>query len=566
MRYPPGSFAGLCLIAALAACQRTPPPPPAADGYDESAGADARRIESDLRFLADDLLEGREAGTRGYDLAALYVAERLRAIGLRPAGDDGRYFQRVPMLRAKRVDGGGSLVVRRDGAATALKFREQFLPQLNFDRGDARVSGAAVFVGQAVHAPELQHDDFAGVEVRGKIAVLLHGAPPRFDTDRRAFYSSFREKFAALVERGAVGAVIVSSDDEEKRQPWARGAENWARPGMRLRDADGRALDTFPQLQVIAQVSAASAGALLDSGGRTAAALFRDAREGKLRGFALPGTIELSAQTRIEPAESRNVVAVLPGTDAALKREHVLFSAHLDHIGIGAPVQGDAIYNGALDNALGVAIMLEAAQQLARSDNPPKRSLLFVAVTAEEKGLLGAEWYARHPTVPRDSLVANINMDMPVLLVPTRDVVPIGVEHSSLQAVLDRAADEVGVSLSPDPSPQESVFIRSDQFAFIRAGVPAVYLTGGVQAQQSGVDAGRHQRDFLRERYHQPGDDASQPIQYGDAARLARLNARIGQSIADAPQRPSWNAGDFFGQRFGGLDARASSTGAAATR
>lgn len=565
MRHSPfRSVVGLCLIATLAACQRAAPPAP--DGYDESAGADARRIESDLRFLADDLLEGREAGTRGYDLAALYVAERLRAIGLRPAGDDGRYFQRVPLLRAKRVDGGGSLVIRRDGAATALKFREQFLPQLNFDRGDARVSAAAVFVGQAVRAPELEQDDFAGVEVRGKIAVLFHGAPPRFDTDRRAFYSSFREKFAALVERGAIGAVIVSTDDEEKRQPWARGAENWARPGMRLRDADGRPLDTFPQLQVIAQVSAASAGALLDSGGHTAAALFRDAREGKLRGFELPGTIELSAQTRIEPAESRNVVAVLPGTDAALKREHVLFSAHLDHIGIGAPVQGDAIYNGALDNALGVAIMLEAAQQLARSDSPPKRSLLFVAVTAEEKGLLGAEWYARHPTVPRDSLVANINMDMPVLLVPTRDVVPIGVEHSSLQAVLERAADEVGVSLSPDPSPQESVFIRSDQFAFIRAGVPAVYLTGGVRAQQSGIDAGKYQRDFLRERYHQPGDDANQPIQYGDAARLARLNARIGQSIADAPQRPSWNAGDFFGQRFGGLDARASSTGAAATR
>lgn len=567
MRYSPfWSVVGLCLIATLAACQRAAPPPPAPDGFDESAGADARRIESDLRFLADDLLEGREAGTRGYDLAALYVAERLRAIGLRPAGDDGRYFQRVPLLRAKRVDGGGSLVIRRDGAATALKFREQFLPQLNFDRGDARVTAAAVFVGQAVRAPELKQDDFAGLDLRGKIAVLFHGAPPRFDTDRRAFYSSFREKFAALVERGAIGAVIVSTDDEEKRQPWARGAENWARPGMRLRDADGRPLDTFPQLQVIAQVSAASAGALLDGGGHTAAALFRDAREGKLRGFELPGTIELSAQTRIEPAESRNVVAVLPGTDAALKREHVLFSAHLDHIGIGAPVQGDAIYNGALDNALGVAIMLEAAQQLARSKTPPKRSLLFVAVTAEEKGLLGAEWYARHPTVPRDSLVANVNMDMPVLLVPTRDVVPIGVEHSSLQAVLDRAADEVGVSLSPDPSPQESVFIRSDQFAFIRAGVPAVYLTGGVKAQQSGVDAGKHQRDFLSERYHQPGDDTSQPIQYGDAARLARLNARIGQSIADAPQRPSWNAGDFFGERFGGLDARASSTGAAATR
>lgn len=550
--------AALCLSAA---CQRDAPPPPA-DAYDPAAGADARRIEADLRFLADDLLEGRETGTRGYDLAALYVAQRLRAIGLRPAGDDGSYFQRVPLLRAQRVDGGGSLVVRRPAATAALQYREQFLPQLDFDRAQARIAAPAVFVGQAVHAPELDHDDFAGLDLRGKIAVVLHGAPARFDTDRRAFYSSMREKFAALVARGAVGAVIVSTDDEEKRQPWARGAQNWARPGMRLRDADGRAIDTFPQLRVIANVSAAAAPLLLDAGGRTAQQVFRDAREGSLRGYDLPGTLELSSLTRIAPAQSRNVVAVQPGADPALAREHVLFSAHLDHVGIGAPVRGDAIYNGALDNALGVAILLEAAQQLARASSPPRRSLLFLAVTGEEKGLLGAQWYARHPGVAADSIVANVNMDMPVLLTPTRDAIPVGVEHSSLQATLERAAGEVGLRLSPDPNPEESVFIRSDQYAFIRAGIPAVYLTGGVQAQTAGVDGGAVLGEFLRERYHQPGDDASQPIQYADAARLARLNARIGQLIADDPRRPRWNRGDFFGERFARPAAAAARTAA----
>ncbi len=546
--------AGMALALLLAACQRPAPLPPA-DGFDATASAHARRIEADVRFLADDLLEGREAGTRGFDLAALYVAQRLRAIGLRPAGDDGGYFQRVPLLRASREDGGGSVVVQRDTGTVELKFREQFLPQLDFDRTQSQVTAPAVFVGQAVHAPELDHDDFIGLDLRGKIAVLMHGAPRRFDTDRRAFYSSFREKFRALVERGAVGAVIVATQDEEKRQPWARGAQNWARPGMRLRGSDGRAIDTFPQLAVVANVSAASADAVLTAGGHSAAELFRDAREGTLRGFDLPGTITLSARNRIEQTQSRNVVALLPGTDAALKREHVVFSAHLDHLGIGAPVKGDAIYNGALDNALGVAIMLETAQQLALAKTPPKRSLLFVAVTAEEKGLLGAEWFARNPSVPRDSLVANINMDMPVMRVPTRDVVPIGVEHSSLQAVLDQAAAEVGVDLTPDPSPEESIFIRSDQYAFIRTGVPAVYLTGGMVARDAGIDARQQFRAFLADHYHQPDDDAEQPIQYADAARLAQLNARIGQLIADAPQRPRWNPGDFFGQRFGGLDA-----------
>lgn len=546
--------AAVALALLLAACQRPAPLPPA-DGFDATASAHARRIEADVRFLADDLLEGREAGTRGFDLAALYVAQRLRAIGLRPAGDDGGYFQRVPLLRASREDGGGSVIVQRDTGTVELKFREQFLPQLDFDRAQSQVTAPAVFVGQAVHAPELDHDDFIGLDLRGKIAVLMHGAPRRFDTDRRAFYSSFREKFRALVERGAVGAVIVATQDEEKRQPWARGAQNWARPGMRLRGSDGRAIDTFPQLAVVANVSAASADAVLTAGAHSAAELFRDAREGTLRGFDLPGTITLSARNRIEQTQSRNVVALLPGTDAALKREHVVFSAHLDHLGIGAPVKGDAIYNGALDNALGVAIMLETAQQLALAKTPPKRSLLFVAVTAEEKGLLGAEWFARNPSVPRDSLVANINMDMPVMRVPTRDVVPIGVEHSSLQAVLDQAAAEVGVDLTPDPSPEESIFIRSDQYAFIRTGVPAVYLTGGMVARDAGVDARQQFRAFLADHYHQPDDDAEQPIQYADAARLAQLNARIGQLIADAPQRPRWNPGDFFGQRFGGLDA-----------
>ncbi|MBT2750225.1 MULTISPECIES: M28 family peptidase [unclassified Lysobacter] len=553
MRRPMSVLLSAVCALSLSACKPETATPPAG-GYDERAGADARRIESDLRFLADDLLEGRETGTRGFDLAALYVAARFRAIGLHPAGDGGSYFQQVPLLRAQRLDNGGSLSIERATGTVALRFRDDFLPQLNFDQAQAQVAAPAAFVGQAVYAPDLDQDDFAGIDLRGKIAVLFNGAPARFDIDRRAFYSSYREKMRALVERGAVGAVIVDTEDEEKSEPWAHEARNWNWPGMRLRDTGGGAIDTFPQLAVVARVSAASAGALLDVGAHRAASLFRDAREGQLRGFDLPGTLSLSAHNRIEPAQSRNVVARLPGADAALGREHVVFTAHLDHLGVGAPVGGDAIYNGALDNALGVAVMLESAQQLAQSATPPRRSLLFVALTGEEKNLLGAEWFAQRPTVPRESLVANINVDMPVMRVPTRDVIAIGVEHSSLQPLLEQAAADIGVELSPDPLPQESIFIRSDQYAFIRAGVPAVFLLGGLKG---GEGADRQLKDFLRDHYHEPSDDASQPIQYGDAARLARLNARIGQRIADAPVRPRWNAGDFFGERFGSAERAA---------
>lgn len=541
----------LLLAAALAlgACQRAPEA--SGEGYDESAAADARRIEADVRYLADDLLEGRETGSRGHDLAALYVAQRLRAMGLRPAGGDGGYGQRVPLLRAQRLPDGNALVIERNGATTALRFRDQFLPLLNYDLPEARVEAPAVFVAQAVHAPELRHDDFAGLDLRGKIAVLFGGAPARFPPDQRAYYASTEEKLRAVAERGAVGAVFVATAGDEQTYPWARSAEDWQRPGMRLRGGDGRAIDSTPSLRVVARVSAAVADVLLSGNGHTAGELYQATDAGRLRGFELPGRIVLAARNTVAPLESRNVVARLPGSDRRLAAEHVVFSAHLDHVGIGPPVDGDAIYNGAIDNALGVAVMLETARELAAAPNPPRRSILFVAVTGEEKGLLGAQWFARHPTVPAASLVANLNLDMPMLLAPTRDVVPVGIEHSSLAPLVRQAAQDVGVALSPDPAPEQNLFVRSDQYAFIRAGVPAVYLNGGIEGARFGADPRAAQRAYLSQRYHQPGDDTSQPIQYADAARLARLHARLGRLIGDAPQRPSWNAGDFFGQRFG---------------
>ena len=323
---------------------------------------------------------------------------------------------------------------------------------------------------------------------------------------------------------------------------------------MRLRGADGRGIDTFPQLKVVASVSAAAADLLFEGSGRFASELFKQAENGALRGFALPVTLSLASRTQVRPVASRNVAGRIPGTPAApgqpdLSREHVVYTAHLDHVGVGTPVNGDAIYNGALDNALGVSIMLEAARELASAKPAPKRSLVFVAVTAEEKGLLGAEWFAAHPTVD-GALVANINLDMPVLLAPSTDVVPIGVEHSTLKGALDAAAKDIGVALSPDPFPEEVIFVRSDQYPFIRAGVPAVYLINGVVSADGKRDPKLAFSKFLREHYHQPSDEAALPIAYDDAARLARLNARIGRIVGDAAQRPRWNAGDFFGDRF----------------
>jgi hypothetical protein len=524
--------------------------PCAADDPAGGMAASAARSEADVRFLADDLLEGREAGTRGYDLAALYVAAQYRSIGLEPAGDDGTYLQRVPLLRGVREREGARFAIVRDGRTTEYAFETEFLPLVNYSTGAAEVTAPMVFVGQGVRAPELQHDDLAGVDVRGKIAVVLDNAPASFPADQRAFHASTREKLSELERLGAVGVIFLDDPVNEGKRPWALDAPNWRLAGMRRLDAQGRPVDDFPGLRVRVSSNVKLADAIFAGSPHTATEVFAMLEKGQLRAFDLAGTATLASRAQLERVESRNVVARLPGRDPALSAEHVVFTAHLDHLGVGAPHQGDAIYNGAQDNALGVATLLEAARLLAAAAEPPKRSMLFIALTAEEKGLLGALHFTAQPTVPRESIVANVNMDMPVLLTETSDVIPIGIEHSSLDALARRAVTEAGLTLTPDPQPEEVVFVRSDQYAFVRAGVPAIYLIGGVKPLGGG-DGVQRLTDFLGHHYHLPSDDLAQPISWTAAARLARLNYRIGLAIGDAAERPAWKPGDFFGGRFG---------------
>ena len=526
-------------------------PPASAEGPPAAGdlAVSASRIEADVRFLADDLLEGREAGTRGYDLAALYVSSQYRLLGLEPAGEAGSYFQSVPMLRGLREKEGARFAITRDGRTTEFAFESDFLPGVNYTAGAADVTAPLVFVGQAVRAPELQHDDFAGVDVKGRIAVVLDNAPARFPVDQRAYYASSTEKLRELERLGAVGVIFLGDPVNEKKRPWALDAPNWRRPGMRRLDAQGRPVDDFPGLAVRVAGNVKLADALFAGSPHTPAEVFAMLEAGTLRAFDLAGTATLASRAKLERVESRNVIARLPGSDAQLSTEHVVFTAHLDHVGIGVPHDGDSIYNGAQDNAVGVATMLEAARLLAADPVRPKRSSLFIALTAEEKGLLGAFHFAAQPTVPAASLVANVNMDMPLLLADVTDVIPIGIEHSTLEAVAQRAVADAGLTLTPDPFPEEVVFVRSDQYAFVRQGVPAIYLLAGVTLRD-GSDGGGMFTDWLSHHYHLPSDDLSQPIHWQGAARLAYVNYRIGLAIGNDPRRPAWKPGDFFGGKF----------------
>lgn len=561
---PPARLLTACLLLALplAGCARKPSAAAAQVAAPAAASAAAARIAADVRVLSDPRMQGRLTGSAGYDRAAQFVAERFRALGLQPAGDAGTYFQRVPLLASTRIAEGARLVVVRRDRDIALRVRDQFLPVPGFAREAAAVRAPAVFVAQGVEAPDLHHDDFAGLDLRGRIAVLFGGAPARFDADRRAFHAAMREKLRALAAHGAIGAVFVDTPAQEASAPWTQAVAAFERPDMRLRGDDGHALDDVPQLQVVARVSFAAADLLFDGSGHTAAELAQAVERERQRGFALPVTLDLAARSRIVPLESRNVLARFPGRETAAQQ--VLYSAHLDHLGVAAEGDGDRrdqdrVYHGALDNALGVAIVLEAARAL-QAGPAPRRSLLFAALTGEEQGLLGAQWLALHPPgLPGATLVADLNLDMPMLLAPSRDAVAIGVGHSDLGAAAKRAADALGVPLSPDPFPDEAVFVRSDQYAFVRAGVPALMLDGGVvpAASSAGKQADAStmpllaQRAFLRDCYHRICDDLRQPIQYEDAARLARLAAGIGTDLANATAAPRWNAGDFFGLRFG---------------
>lgn len=540
-------------IATLAICAAVGMPPGAraeSPPSPEQLAPSAARIEADVRFLADDLLEGREAGTRGYDLAALYIATRYRQLGLEPAGDAGTYFQRVPMLRGVREREGARFAITRDGHTTEFAFEKDFLPGINFTQGAAEVTAPLVFVGQAVRAAELQHDDLAGVDVKGKIVVLLSNAPARFPADQRAFYASGSEKLRELERLGAVGAIFLDDPVNDRKRPWALDAPNWRRPGMRRLDPQGRPVDDFPGLAARVSCSVQLAEAIFAGSPHTAAEVFAMLEAGQLRSFDLAGKATLTTRATLERVESHNVVARLPGSDAALSAEHVVFTAHLDHVGIGAPHAGDSIYNGAQDNAVGVATMLEAAQLLVAGPVRPKRSSLFIALTAEEKGLLGAFHFAAQPTVPSASLVANVNMDMPLLLTEVTDVIPIGIEHSTLEAVARRAVAEAGLTLTPDPFPEEVVFVRSDQYAFVRQGVPAVYLNSGVKPRD-GSDGSKLFTEWLSHHYHLPSDDLARPIPWQGAARLAYVNYRIGLAIGNDLERPAWKPGDFFGRKFG---------------
>lgn len=531
-------------VAALASAALAGSPPDA--GAILPATAPMARIRTDLAFLADDALEGREAGSRGHRAAADFVADRFRSLGLEP-GADGNRFQQVPLRFARRnLNKAEMTLVSPDGARETLVHLEDFIISRSLAARAFAVEAQIVFAGYGVVDAAAGYNDYGSIDARGKIVVVFSGAPATFGSEQRAFLGDGDTKRVAAAARGAIGLITVPTKDGAARTPWPRVVMGASSFGATWIGPDG---DPFVEAPEIA------AGAFMSASG--AQKLFTGAREGfdalqalqtagkPLPTFDLPRRAVLRGASKFKSAMSPNVIGVIEGSDPALANEAVVVTAHLDHLANRkAKTRGeDVINNGAMDNAMGVALMIEAARKLTHGR--PRRSVVFIAVTAEEKGLLGAGYFARYPTLGSKKIVANVNLDMPLTLYPLADVVAFGAERSSLGPVVKAAAEEMGLALTPDPFPEEGIFTRSDHFRFVEQGVPSIFLFSGVAGDGREIFA-----DFLKNHYHKPSDDLSLPIDYAAAAKFAELNADIVRRIADADDPPRWNEGDFFGGMF----------------
>ena len=509
-----------------------------------------KRWWSHVQYLADDKLEGRDVGSAGYEVAAKYVTEQFQAAGLRPAGDDG-YAQPVRFTVVQTDASRSTIALSWETRTQTLELGEDafFSPTATEPKAIEIRGAQAVFVGYGLSVPELNYDDFAGLDLHGKFAVYLSGGPADMASAVKAHFQSRDERMKALKKAGALGVIAVPNPRAEE-VPWSRVAGASTRPKMELSDL---AAAGEPSLAVSIVFNPAHAENLFAGSGHTFQEVLEVAGSGKpVPRFPL--TVKVAAQltTKISQAKSENIAGVFPGSDPALSKEYVVISAHLDHVGIGAPVNGDKIYNGAMDDASGIASLIEIARGLKESGAKPKRSILFLAVTGEEKGLLGSQYFAAHPTVPAKAIVADLNMDMFLPLFPLKYLEVQGLGESTLGDDIRAVCEASGVQVQADKQPDHNRFIRSDQYSFIKQGVPSLAFKFG---WLPGTPQEKIFNDWYKERYHGPADDANQPVDAAAAAQFNEILGKLALRVADEGQRPTWKADSFF-RRFDRYGAR----------
>lgn len=505
--------------------------------------ASTERLEAHLRFLADDLLEGREAGTRGYDLAALYVAEEFRALGIKPGGENDTYYQPVPMLQYGPGAKGELAIDDID-----LVAGEDYIAYPSRMGEVVDFTAPLVFAGMCFASEREGRDDFEGLDLNGKIVACMRGAPKYLNSEELAHYGATQGERAS--DLGAIGILSIYTRSFEQVFSWEKlnAMIKASYSTMTWLEDDGTPFSSAPNLQGGAILSLAGAEKLFTSAGQSLDEIL-DAAEsdmGDVEAFDLGVDMSIYSESWHRGVTSNNVVGILPGTDPVLANEYVILTAHLDHEGVKPTDEegDDEIYNGAMDNASGVSALLEVARLLTAS--PPKRSVVFIALTAEEKGLVGSDYFARNPTIPANSMIAVVNLDMPLVTYAFEDIIAFGAERSTLYQPVKNAVEAHGLTFSPDPVPEQGLFTRSDHYVFVKQGVPAVFLKPGF------ANGGEEARtEFGKTHYHQASDEVGL-VDFDALRRFTDVKADIARNIANMPERPVWNAGDFFGTTFGG--------------
>ena len=494
-----------------------------------------------VEVLSSDALEGRDTGSKGHEIAAGYVSKELAALGVKPVMKTG-FLQPMALKSHRLNEAKSSIALVRDGQKLPLVQGEDVV--LSARQGDSgTVDAPLVFVGYGLSIPEKGYDDLAGLDLKGKVVVILQGGPGNIPGPLKSHFSSWTERVKVLKAAGAVGYVYLQNP-KMLELPWERVVGSSRHPTVLFAEP---ALNDSRGLKVAAVVNVAHAQKFFEGAPHTYEALVALANADQpLPKFDLPSRLKVKLSIDVKPLKSMNVVGVMPGADPVLAKEYVVLSAHLDHVGFGDPVKGDRLYNGAMDNASGVAALLEVARALKEQPRKPKRSVLFVLVTGEEKGLLGSKYFASRPPVPASSLVADLNLDMFMPLWPFTSVIAHGKDESTLSATLTQVATQQGVQVLPDPEPDRNAFVRSDQYSFIREGVPAMAFKFGYTP---GSPEQKIIKQWLNDRYHAPSDDVSQPVDREGAARFITFMTGMTLAVADAPERPRWNDDSFF-RRF----------------
>ena len=514
--------------------------------------ASADQIKADITYLADDKLLGRKPGMPGYKMAVDYVVEELKKNGVKPAGDNGTWLQTI-LLRSALIEPGFSASLYSGSGNEDLVADQGITLNPNPAATSSSVDAGLVFVGYGITAPAKNHDDYKGLNVKGKIVLIVRGAPSSFSSNET---SASRDKAQQnAIDHGAIGVIsctvverVVNPNATANRPAAARVFS--ARPSTALLTPKGELVISTSfvsaKLKIAGTLAFATINKLMEAEGKTLATVVENLKNGENQSFATKFKMKAAYSTKHTDLITYNVVGKIEGSDPKLKNEFVIHSAHLDHLGVGRAIEGDSIYNGAHDNASGVASLLQITKVYTGLQHKPKRSIIVLMVTGEEMGELGSAYFASHPTVPISQLVADVNTDMPTIIAPLLSVAALGAEHSTLINPVNEASAYLGLTVEPDPEPKENRFVRSDQYSFIKEGIPALHIKYGTHTP----DGKNNLNDFVAvwraKYYHKPQDDINGIFDFEAGKKYAQLNFLIGYLIANDAERPTYNPGDIF--------------------